>query len=249
MGWSVSCYRSAKEPVLLDEFFLALGKSLYLANAFESKCRFLLRITKLARHFTETNDASASIELANAFKEPMLGQTIQQLAGLFRIQPNDIALLEGAKDARNFIAHEGGNLGHAWTASANDIQDQFERLRREVADLIGGDNVVSRWLYEIEERSPHLERSKRRTQVGSNSGSSEEPTPNRSVNADAPQAALAPHRLRSLLGIIENDHKRTHPQRNQTHGVWRMSLGAAALRARDRNQGVRLVGAILDALE
>ena len=38
MGWSLS-YLGLKEPKLLDEFFLAVGKALYLASAFERKCK------------------------------------------------------------------------------------------------------------------------------------------------------------------------------------------------------------------
>ena len=153
MGWSLS-YHPPKEAALLDEFFLAVGKALYLANAFESKCRFVLRTAKLVQHFEETDDASATMEFAKILKDKMLGQTISELKGFPEIRPDDIAVVEKAKDARNFIAHEGASFGYVDSASAKHIKEQLEHLRREVAVLTAGDNVVSRWVYEIEEKEP-----------------------------------------------------------------------------------------------
>lgn len=153
MGWSLS-YQRPKEPELLDEFFLAVGKALYLANAFESKCRYVLRIAKLVHHFEQTSDASATWELAQALKDKLLGPTVGELKGFPEIKPTDIELLEKAKDSRNFIAHEGANIGYVHSASAKQIHEQLARLRKEVETLVSGDNVVSRWVYEIEEKEP-----------------------------------------------------------------------------------------------
>jgi len=46
MGWSVGC-RPLPESDLIDEILLAAGKALHLANMFESKCSFVLRIANL----------------------------------------------------------------------------------------------------------------------------------------------------------------------------------------------------------
>ena len=46
MGWSLG-YLPPKEPELLDHFFLAVGKALFLASRFEMKCRYVLNISKL----------------------------------------------------------------------------------------------------------------------------------------------------------------------------------------------------------
>jgi hypothetical protein len=37
-------YRPAPESDLIDEILLAAGKALYLANQFESKCKFVLSV-------------------------------------------------------------------------------------------------------------------------------------------------------------------------------------------------------------
>jgi len=64
-------------------------------------------------------------------------------------------MLEHAKDARNFIAHESALL--AWpisTTRSREIREKINRLRSEVETLAAGDNLVSRWIYEFEEREP-----------------------------------------------------------------------------------------------
>ncbi|MGI5137327.1 hypothetical protein [Streptomyces sp. CA-106110] len=47
MGWSLN-YLKPREPRLLDALFLSAGRALHLANAFESKCQYVLRMANLA---------------------------------------------------------------------------------------------------------------------------------------------------------------------------------------------------------
>src|SRR3954453_16761937 len=108
MAWSLG-YLPPKEPELLDDFFLAAGKCLYLANAFEEKCRWLLRFAELAHHLKDTGDLDASLDLVNAIKTKMLSATIAELKNLSLLNPDNLVLLEKARDARNFIAHEGAS--------------------------------------------------------------------------------------------------------------------------------------------
>jgi len=139
---------------MLDELFLAVGKAMYLANSFESKCHFVLRIAKLDNWFKETSDASATWKLAQTLKDNLLGQTIRELKSFPEIKPTDIELLEKAKASRNFIAHEGADIGFLWSASSKLINEHLVRLRQEVKILVSGDNLVSRWVYEIENKEP-----------------------------------------------------------------------------------------------
>jgi len=44
--------------------------------------------------------------------------------------------------------------GPIWGLRRQTIIDHTERLRAAVADLAAGDNVVSRWCYEIDEKEP-----------------------------------------------------------------------------------------------
>lgn len=63
-------------------------------------------------------------------------------------------LLHNARRARNLIAHEGMPAAPIWDLSRKSIIEHAERLRAAVADLTAGDNVVSTWCYEIEEKMP-----------------------------------------------------------------------------------------------
>jgi glycerophosphoryl diester phosphodiesterase len=151
MGWSLG-YSVPEQPQLIDEFLLAVGKCLYLASAFEEKCKCVLRVAKIAATYEEHGDASAAMVLAKAMKDKYLAPTITDMRAFF--QAEDIAVLERAKDARNFIAHESANIGPLHDASAQHIHERLARLRTELEALAAGDNLVSAWVYEIEEKGP-----------------------------------------------------------------------------------------------
>ena len=153
MGWSLD-YQKPREPELLDRFFLAVGKSLYLASAFEAKCQWVLRIVKMASHYERTGDASATVELTKALKDRLLGPTLNEMKGFPEFNANDIGTLERAKDARNYIAHESAEIGSLSSATKKVIREKLIRLRDELDALVRGDNVISSWVYEITEKEP-----------------------------------------------------------------------------------------------
>jgi hypothetical protein len=153
LGWSLD-YQPPKEPELLNALFLAAGKALYLASSFEAKCQWVLRIVTIVTHYKATGDNSATTELARAMKEKMLGPTIRELKALTEFTAGDLETLERARDARNYIAHESAKLGPLSSASAKTITEKLAQLRVELQALIDGDNLVSRWIYEISEKEP-----------------------------------------------------------------------------------------------
>jgi len=153
MGWSLG-YSAPQEPQLIDEFLLAVGKCLYLASAFEGKCKQVLRMADIAILYEECENASAAMALANALKDKMLSSTIKDMKAFPNFQVEDIAVLERAKDARNFIAHESASIGPLHDTSAQHIHERLARLRTELEALAAGDNLVSAWVYEIEEKEP-----------------------------------------------------------------------------------------------
>jgi hypothetical protein len=154
MGWSLS-YQLPREPKLVDEFFLTIGKALYLASAFEGKCKWVLRLVNLAQYVEQGGDLSATEALTTVLQEKFLGPTIKDMQRLPDFSLHDVALLERAKNARNFIAHESANIGRPLSSvSARHIHEQLARLRSEVEALTAGDNLISRWVFEIEEKEP-----------------------------------------------------------------------------------------------
>lgn len=153
MAWTIG-YHRVNDPLLVDDFFATLGRALYIAVEFESKCRHVLRIGRIVEHYEATGDSSAAFALVRSMKDKTLGPTISQLAHFTIAEGDEIAILERAKDARNYIAHEVAQLGMLSEIRPQSIHDALSRLRDEVTHLAAGDNIVSRWLYEIGEKEP-----------------------------------------------------------------------------------------------
>jgi hypothetical protein len=154
VAWSLSL-REFRQPLLAKELLLAAGKALYVANAFETKCRYVLRILNLVQ--IVESDPVLTLEQAFAAlpQDKMLAATMHDILGhQLSGDAANVDLLHDARRARNFIAHEGMSTGPIWGLRRQTIIDHTERLRAAVADLAAGDNVVSRWCYEIDEKEP-----------------------------------------------------------------------------------------------
>ncbi|MGW6239750.1 hypothetical protein [Streptomyces sp. NPDC055094] len=53
--------------------------------------------------------------------------------------------LHKARQARNWIAHEGASIGDIWSVDRDGILQQAVELRTAVTDLALGDNIISQW--------------------------------------------------------------------------------------------------------
>ncbi|MEU0071292.1 hypothetical protein ABZ027_17355 [Streptomyces sp. NPDC006332] len=158
MGWSLG-YLKPREPRLLDALFLSAGRALHLANSFESKCQYVLRMA----HFAEAAQADPVLGLqeiiAGLPQDKMLGGTLRDLLSTsLGSRTTDFDLLDGARKARNFIAHEGASIGTISSARRGDILEHAVRLRAAVSDLASGDNVVSQWCFHLDEPNESLPR-------------------------------------------------------------------------------------------
>ncbi len=151
MGWSLS-HLPPREPTLVDAALMAAGKALYISNAFESKCRYVLRIAELESYIESHPEATLPDAIASLSKEKLLGPTIATLKLFPVVTSDEVSLLEKARDARNFIAHEGAAFGYVFSVREKHIREHLSKLRVAVSQLAQGDDVVSRWVYEIEEK-------------------------------------------------------------------------------------------------
>lgn len=154
VAWSLSL-QELRQPVLAEALLLSAGKALYLANSFESKCQYVLRIMNLAQLIQTDPVLSLEQAIAALPQNKMLGATMHDILvhPVGSGAPN-ADLLHNARRARNFIAHEGMSTGQIWSLRRKSIIEHVERLRTAVADLAAGDNVVSAWCYEIDEKEP-----------------------------------------------------------------------------------------------
>lgn len=152
MGWSIN-HQKMHNSDLKSFFFGVVGRLLYLANHFEEKCSFVLKVAKLEEHIEENGSLPVSDELVGLLKDKMLGKTIIEMGEIPSFTKDDIDALDKARKARNLIAHEGAAIGYPITTVRSKlVLDQLTKLREAMTDLIEGDNLVSGWVYEITEK-------------------------------------------------------------------------------------------------
>ena len=147
------------------------GKRFISPMRLKEKCKFVLRIANLEAFVVNKAGVSLTEAFASIAKNKMLHSTLVDLGKFPQVTPDDLAALEKAKDGRNFIAHEGALFGMVWLARKREIEEHVEKLRNAVRALAEGDNVVSGWVYEIEEKERPRSCSSQGIQIWSNHGS------------------------------------------------------------------------------
>jgi hypothetical protein len=161
MGWSLGV--RLPESEITDAAMLAAGRALYICNQFEAKCRIVLRNMQIIDRIASDPVASLAETFSDLPSSPkMLGGTLEKIkakAEAFGVTEAQLGALVKAKDARNLIAHEGVDIGPLYSVRSRDILQVLQRLRSAVADVAAGDNIVSTWIYYIEEPRepvPHI---------------------------------------------------------------------------------------------
>lgn len=152
MSWSLSLLKP-REPELLDALFLSVGRALHLANAYEDKCQYVLRIGNLIT--AHQSDPAMTFEeaVASVPADKLLGGTLHSLAAHAMGRTIDMDTLHKARHARNWIAHEGASIGAVWSVDRDLILQHTVKLRTAVTDLALGDNIISQWCHGLAE--PH----------------------------------------------------------------------------------------------
>ncbi|WP_234046402.1 hypothetical protein, partial [Streptomyces adelaidensis] len=89
-------------------------------------------------HLAEASEADPVMGLqemiASLPPDKMLGGTLRDLSNTsLGSRPSDFDLLDGARKARNFIAHEGASIGTIWGARREAILEHAVRLRAAVS--------------------------------------------------------------------------------------------------------------------
>ena len=138
-----------------DEALLAGGRALYLAQAFEDKCRSLLRFAYLIEALDADPVARLEELVESVPKDRLLKSTLDELARLHPEAQKQTDVLSQAREARNYIAHEGLRFG-IHDERAFGLVDRLGELRRQVQLLANGDNLVSTWSFRLHERDQPL---------------------------------------------------------------------------------------------
>ncbi|HVX90620.1 MAG TPA: hypothetical protein VHC20_03210 [Candidatus Paceibacterota bacterium] len=154
MSWSIA-FGESDVSEELDEYLLALGKAIYLACSFEKKCLWVVRIGKAVRHAQERRPEDPDIlSFLMKLDDSLLGRALRDLATLPGVTAATMAVLDGARRARNVIVHELGNIGPAYDVTSQQLAEQGQRLARELDDLIAGDACISEWCHWLDEKEP-----------------------------------------------------------------------------------------------
>jgi hypothetical protein len=153
MPWTIDL-RTPQEPELLNEFLLVLGKALALANNFESKCTHYLRVIAISNATKEGASLDDIAQIALQFRPEMLASTLKKILQSDSISQSIRDVLNRARESRNFIAHQGGSVGDLYGVNAKAFTNGISVLREHVENVAHGDNIVSRWAYEVSERLP-----------------------------------------------------------------------------------------------
>lgn len=153
MSWPLALM-GPQNPELTDAALLAAGKALYLSNCFESSCHYVLRAYRLLSYIKAHGEADWSDAIVAISKKKLLNAAIEEIATFPVVSTEDVAILQKAREARNYLAHEGAFPGFIWCAKAHHIERHLETLRATVADLSMGNHLVSGWCYEFDEKRP-----------------------------------------------------------------------------------------------
>ncbi len=108
----------------------------------------------------QNSDPVATFEdlIAALPADKMLGPALHQLTGHISCLTETVDVLRRARKARNFIAHEGADVGDISSARAKHLLEHTGRLRSAVSDLAAGDNIISQWGFHFEEPNCSLPR-------------------------------------------------------------------------------------------
>ncbi|MGW6270315.1 hypothetical protein [Streptomyces sp. NPDC055060] len=115
----------------------------------------MLRIGNLIT--AHQSDAAMTFEeaVASVPADKLLGGTLHSLASHAMGRTIDMDGLHKARQARNWIAHEGASIGAIWSVDRDHILQHVVKLRTAVTDLALGDNdnIISQWCHGLAE--PH----------------------------------------------------------------------------------------------
>lgn len=152
---SFSMWILTKNFVDLHDCYLAsVGRSLLLAQSFEQNCKFVCLIWDLGDAFESKtiSDVEQLPDYSALLLKRFLGTVIQRFGSRYPIKREQYEILERAREARNYIAHEAGTPCLYYNTH-EPIIEALPQLRTNITALAEGDNLVSGWSYMIQEKN------------------------------------------------------------------------------------------------
>lgn len=109
MAWTL--HLQPIENPWADAAMLAGGRAMCVAQAFEEKCRSLLRVGHIVAGIDSDPIAGLEDLVERVPKDKLLGPTLIDLASVWPDAAQHQAVLSSARGARNYIAHESMRFG------------------------------------------------------------------------------------------------------------------------------------------
>lgn len=142
-----------------EKIFSIYGKTIYIAQKFESTCKEILRWFQLVNIIKE-KESTIDFNDFNSYSEKLskllLGSSInsfERIRDRINISDKSLKILKEAKLSRNWIAHElcTDNISDYFIKTDLKLKIPVE-LKHNVINLIKGDYLVSKWSYEFHEK-------------------------------------------------------------------------------------------------
>lgn len=144
-----------KVPDLQRHYLDSVGRAPVLAQSFEMDCKYVLMVWDLGKAYKEGKMSLAEFaSFSEKLVQRMLGTTVRGLGDIPDVTQDQIDTLSKAKDARNFIAHEGIRPCLYQAEGSETLLGQLRRYRANVELLAEGHNLVAGWAYAIEYKKP-----------------------------------------------------------------------------------------------
>jgi hypothetical protein len=125
-----------------------------LGQHIEFSCKRILSVFDLGKSIRDGNavDMDNWAKHMDDFVEKRLASAIRKFGMIHNISAEKVSLLDKAREARNYIAHEGALLWFGVRSEELEMPVRISKLRQLAGDLAAAHNLVSGWGYSIEEK-------------------------------------------------------------------------------------------------
>lgn len=135
-----------------DCYLAAVGRGVFLAQNFEQNCKYVLLVWDLGEAFKSGRKVDDLPAYSSVLLKRFLGQVVKRFGTKYGIRADQHQVLEKARDARNYLAHEVALPCLYPSGDPDLIMSELPGFKQNIEALAEGDNLVSCWSYMIQEK-------------------------------------------------------------------------------------------------
>lgn len=151
MAWMLDLKPVSHERA--TDLLLMLGKITRLGWDFEQKVKYIAHMSQLVQGVQDNPDMGLE-EIIDSLRDGKYVPLARMITSFGESIGADLEVLHAAREARNALIHEGGEfpLRGRMPADTSQITKWLEKMRLHVRHLAAGENLVSSWVYSMDER-------------------------------------------------------------------------------------------------